>query len=394
MKEIISYILVAAFVFSCLSACKSLPEGSGAIPEANSALDIEELYPRESVVPLLSNLKWHGHIIGNENNPSPLTLLHFSDIHGDKERLNRVMTFYNLYHEYFDDIIHTGDAVLTCYENGMEWWDECGAGIVLNVCGNHDTWTGDKGAGGAKPWNTGYSSKAGFERYIKPYMGTWKIDGYLDNGMCWYKDYQSQRIRMIAVDNYHFNERVILKDGNMSDVYPSDNWPVDKGQQLEWFRAVLDDASAKGLSVICLAHAPYDVDPIPSSFMTLTPSHEKGLQTELIGAVQKFMDQGGEFITWLVGHNHQDWFGVIKGYPRQLLISIDTARDLRQDGTTWSNNTKPDGTKAMDCFNVFNVDPFNKYIILHRFGSEYDKFGRHIGELVYDYRNMQLIWNR
>lgn len=394
MKNYCYVILLAAFLLcGFASSCTS----HSAVAKQNElcdSLDILKLYPAEKVVPLLKNYKWHGHVIGNENSPEPLTLLYFSDVHGDKRRLGRIMKFYNFYEQYFDGIIHTGDAVLARYEEDWSWWEECGASKVMNLCGNHDTWTGDSEASkGAKAWKTGYSAKVGFERYIKPYMEEWGVSGYLDNSMCWYKDYEPQQIRIIAVDNFHFKEQVELADGTFSDTYPYDGWKVDSGEQQNWFESVLSDAREKHLSVICASHVPAIIDPIESSFMSLFPLQATGMQKEFIEAVQNFIDKGGDFITWIQGHNHQDWFGTIKGYPQQLTITIDTARDYREDGTTWSNNTKPDNTIAMDCFNILNVDPYRKCISLHRIGSEYDKYGRHIEGLVYNYKDRQLLWN-
>lgn len=392
-NSVIVLLLSAIWISFFAPACTvrtSYAEQSGCC----DSLDILKLYPSEKIVPLLKNYKWHGHVIGNEDKPEPLTLLYFSDIHGDGKRLGRVMKFYNYYEQYFDGIIHCGDAVLARYEEDWSWWEECGASKVMNLCGNHDTWTGSAEISkGAKPWNTGYSAKTGYERFIKPYLSEWGVTGFLENSMCWYKDYTAQNIRIIALDNFHYKEKVQMADGSFSDVYPSDGWPVDKGEQQQWFESVLNDALEKNIAVICACHIPAMIDPVESSFMTLYARQASGQQAEFAETVQRFINNGGEFITWLQGHNHQDWFGTVKGYPQQISITIDTARDYREDGTTWSNNTKPDNTIAMDCFNILNIDPYQKCLSLHRIGSEYDKYGRHIGGLVYNYRDRQLLWN-
>ena len=393
-KVPITLCLPFLLLTALMSGCRFLA-ANPKMASLSDSLDILRLYPDEKIVPLLKNYKWHGHVRGNENLPEPLTLLYFSDIHGDSCRLKRIMRFYDHYENGFDGILHCGDAVLACSEEDWEWWEECGASKVMNLDGNHDTWTGNATASnGTKPWMTGYSARYGFEKYIKPYLKEWGVTGYLDNSMCWYKDYGPQQIRLIALDNFHFKEKVTLEDGTATNAYPSDGEEVDTGQQREWLDGVLKDALDKKLSVICASHVPAALDPIESTFMALRPVQSTGLQKELIESVQKFIDQGGEFITWLHGHNHQDWFGTVKDYPQQLAITIDTARDLREDGTTWSNNSKPDGTIAMDCFNILNVDPSGGIISMHRIGSEYDKYGRHIGGLVYDYKNRQLMWNQ
>lgn len=381
---LLAVVLSMILVLSCKTSCTS----------ENDPSDILALYPEREIVPLLANYKWHGNVYGNERKPDPFTMLFFSDIHGDQQRLSRVMKFYHEYERYFDAILHAGDSVEACYENDWGWWDESGAAEVLNICGNHDTWTGKPETdSGIKPWTTGYSAKTGFERYIKPYIDIWGLTGYLDNTMCWYKDYDAQNIRIIALDSSHFKEKVLLQNGEKSDTYPTDKEKVDDGEQQKWLESVLKDALENGMSVICTSHIPPEVEPIESTFMELLPDQLSAVIEEYYVAVQEFINKGGEFITWLNGHKHQDWFGTVKGYPDQLLITIDTARDLRKDGTTWSNNTKPDNTVAMDCFNILSIDPCEKFISLQRIGSEYDKYGRHIGGLVYNYRDRKLIWN-
>ncbi len=382
-----------------INAVNILKETVAAIQESIALLrgeiqgiDILSLYPPKNMVPILSNLNWHGHILGNEYTPSPLVLLWFSDLHQDATRLKRIMTFYTKYKEFFDGIIHTGDAVESSWEDGFDFWNECGAQEVLNLCGNHDTWT--NGESGVKAWQgAGYSAKQGFERYIKPYLEMWKVTNNPENTMYWYKDFEDSKIRLIALDNYHNKEKVVLTNGAASDTYPNGDIP-DKGEQFDWLKGVLVDAKTKGYSVICACHNPSnEYDRIECSFMTLDPQTAGGLPSEWIDAVEDFITDGGEFIVWLCGHNHQDWFCHIKDHPKQLLITVDTARGTRDNGKEWSNSTKPDNTVAEDCFNLISFEPYKGYIRIYRIGIDYDRHMRHIGQLVYDYRNQKLIWN-
>ena len=382
-----------------INAVNILKETVAAIQESIALLrgeiqgiDILSLYPPKNMVPILSNLNWHGHILGNEYTPSPLVLLWFSDLHQDATRLKRIMTFYTKYKEFFDGIIHTGDAVDSSWEDGFDFWNECGAQEVLNLCGNHDTWT--NGESGVKAWQgAGYSAKQGFERYIKPYLEMWKVTNNPENTMYWYKDFEDSKIRLIALDNYHNKEKVVLTNGAASDTYPNGDIP-DKGEQLDWLKGALVDAKTEGYSVICACHNPSnEYDRIECSFMTLDPQAAGGLPSEWIEAVEDFITDGGEFIVWLCGHNHQDWFCHIKDHPKQLLITVDTARGRRDNGKEWSNSTKPNNTVAEDCFNLISFEPYKGYIRIYRIGIDYDRHMRHIGQLVYDYRNQELIWN-
>lgn len=337
------------------------------------------------------NLKWNGTSLNTTLPYKPLVLMHFSDLHGDETRLKRIVDFKNQYYKFIDDVIHTGDSVLSCWESGFDLWDNAGAGGILNLNGNHDTWTGNAEESGCKPWTTGYSAKQGFERYIEPYISLENIS-YVINKMYWYKDYSGSKIRIIAIDNYHWKETVTLSDNTQTDTYP-DGTKTDNGEQLIWLNNVLLDAKENGYSVIMLSHAPYQVDGFACSFNTIDEHSGSGLQTEALTAVQNFIEYGGKFISWICGHNHQDWFGTVDNFPNQTLITIDTARDIRSDGAVWSNNRRPDDTDFMDCFNIISVDVNTKHLSIIRFGQEYDRHGRHIGTLVYKYDTKEVIWN-
>lgn len=54
----------------------------------------------------------------------PLCLLHFSDIHGDKKRLQNIIDFKEYYSDYIADIINTGDMVKYYSTDGIIFWDE------------------------------------------------------------------------------------------------------------------------------------------------------------------------------------------------------------------------------------------------------------------------------
>ena len=368
---------------------------------------ILDLHPDKYMIPLLANYKWNGEVTATEFGHEPLVLMHFSDIHGDADRLKRIVEFKEHYSEYIDDAIHTGDAteIYFDYYNGsytlddksFAWWANSGANSILNIMGDHDSMGGSPSlSGGIKGGGSlAYSQKKVCSRFITPFESEWGLTNHPSNATYWYKDYTNCGVRLVALDNIHYRETLQLADGGTTNVYPLDNEPTDNGEQLAWFVETLADAKNQGLSVIVATHSPYKQDPIQCTFMSLDGRYYNSvnLPLELVQAVQSFIDNGGKFVSWITGELHVDVFANVQGYPKQLLISIDTATGVRENGQMWSFNNKPDNTLAMDCFNLVSVDVDKGYIRLHRIGSMYDRQGREIVGLVYDYVNQTLIYN-
>lgn len=346
---------------------------------------ILEQYPPYFMKDILANLKYHGDSYNGDNSLTPLVLAHFSDVHASAPALDRLKTFQDTYGEYIDDVIHTGDAVKTVWENGFTFWDNSNAEGFLNVIGNHDCWTW--GDNYTKAYTRAYSAKQCYERYIAPYVSGWDVT-YTSNKCYYYKDYADSNIRLIVIDNMHWRETVTLSDNTTAYVY-KDGQPTDTGQQKTWLEGVLADALENELSVICATHYPAIRTPINSTFMSLNAYSVGELQTEIIQTIQNFIDGGGEFITWICGHNHEDLFGTIANFPDQLMIAITDS----QIGLTESNVIHLPNTYGETNVNIFSIDPNHKYIRLMRIGSDYDRHGRRIGSIVYDYENMHLIYN-
>ena len=358
---------------------------------------ILNLNPETTVKGVLENLNWDRDAAEQTYDYTPFVLLHFTDIHASSVQLSRIMQFYDHYNEYFDDILHTGDAVLTAFEDDFNFWTTCGAGKVLNICGNHDVWTSRPAESGCAQWTVGYSAKQGYARYIAPFVNDWNVDGYVQDKMYWYKDYIDSNIRLIGIDIYHWREIVHLSNGETSTTYPNqDHDAVDNGEQASWLNNVLTDAKTNGRHVIIASHAPYPHTRVESNFMTLdelTDAGNYGLPASAVQIVQSFIDAGGNFVCWITGHAHQDMTCRLNNFQDQFLICLDTAMGERDDDHTfWSNNKKVPGTKSMDAFNIFSVDVNKKYLRLYRIGLDYDRHGRHIGSLIYDYDNHNLIY--
>jgi len=82
-----------------------------------------------------------------EGKPSPLALLHYSDIHGTDEAAQKILQYIESLNAYTDDVLCTGDSAdyLSNKGNGRDWWvNQSGlAEKSLFVLGNHDGATED-----------------------------------------------------------------------------------------------------------------------------------------------------------------------------------------------------------------------------------------------------------
>ena len=387
--------------------------------------DILSLYPIRSEKPVLANFKYHTVESGTYIKPN-FTLLYFADLHSVSRRLERIMMYYNQYKEYLDDIVSAGDANHT-FANNFSFWKENGAGCVLNAIGNHEVFgvsreyelsEEDKQSNIVKKYTVAYnvptySSKECYDKFIKPYLSETKINS-VENKCYFYKDYESAKIRIIALDVYHWKDVIYCKkeyaDGQ-TESYTSESFPngdtVDKGEQADWFKNILEDSRQKGFNVICMIHASKIDTAIECTFTNLDRpiSSYNGTSNdkEYSDLVEAFMADhddeygAGKFICWLCGHSHSDAIGLSSNYPKQLKIIIDTAGCLCQPNIPQfdftGNFDRIEDTYSDDLFDIFAVDTEHKYISLHRVGCHSDSHGRHIGNLLYDYKNMKLLYN-
>lgn len=336
---------------------------------------ILDFNPREKILPVLKNLKmwyWRASVPPSYNN---LTLLWFSDIHGDSANLKRIAEFYDEYKDHIDGVISTGDNFRDVPTEDFSWWSENGGAPFMTAVGNHD--------GGASP-------KYLYEKMFAPYIDQTGIT-IGENKTYWYKDFplaQSENnpggIRLIAIDQYHWKEA----EGTTYD----DGTVADSGQQEEWLVSTLNDARTNGMAVIIALHAPTNQHTlIPCTFNVIGNmwmGESTGiLSNDMLGDVQNFIDSGGVFISWITGHTHWDWFTKSSAYPDQLILTISTASHL----TNYRNVANVEGTPSQDCFNLFSIDSYTGYLRLYRIGSRHDRNCRHIGSVLYDYVNHTLL---
>lgn len=107
-------------------------------------------------------------------------------------------------------------------------------------------------------------------------------------------------------------------------------------------------------------------------------------------AVKNFIDGGGTFICWLVGHEHSDNLHVLEEHGNQLVITIPTL-------TTRALQLYPNSEDFAYNYNVmtyFAVDNSSKTIKMMRIGADIDMHGiRHQGvSLNYETGELVATW--
>ncbi len=303
-----------------------------------------------------------------------LTLLHFSDIHGDELCLRNIQTVKAALRSSIDDAICTGDFVRNNWSSDFGFWDRASDGSILTCIGNHDV---------ILPEATDYAVQppeaAIFRRYIGPYIGKWGGDVFHEgSNLYYYKDYPAKQFRLIVLNAmYPETEKV--------------------AEQNSWLAAVLADARAKNLAVVIAEHYyPDAAQRIDCTFSSLTrfpagmtdarfQSRIRSCQT----IVQDFMDCGGAFVCYLCGHRHADYIAYTDDYRGQLFIGVAGALCYSNVNLSeyeiGGDARRIPGEKSMDCFNVISFDRSAHYIKLVRFGCDRDLYMRHRGTLVLDY---------
>lgn len=325
-----------------------------------------------------------------EGQPS-LTLLQFSDLHGDAENLARIVEFREALGGFIDDAIHTGDAV-ACYWDDPNPWDLVpGAEKILNTVGNHDCWKGHL-VWSQTTWPYDATQEEAYQLILQgadaqqPFVNSWDVvqPGGVDDpsspyyrACYYYKDYPASGLRLVVLDCMHYDEA-----------------------QDSWYAAVLQDALSQGLQVIGAEHYPPQsgLDKIPGGFTELdydipaTPQPQEGVQMEAMpdacfATTDSFILDGGIFVCWLAGHTHSDMLGYASGHSGQLLIVVDKAGE----GDDYMQEDRTRGTRNQDAFNLVTVNPSRGVLFIDRIGCDRDQYMRSKKLFCYNYLDGRII---
>lgn len=343
-----------------------------------------------------------------------VTLLHYSDIHGDLDRLKRILEFrkrYSTPESIIDDIICTGDMCGSRYANYNEAFDTLpGYNRVLQVIGNHDVYDADgtHGSSGYDSQEYYATEQQKFERYMAN-ASTWGVvqpSGAGENGYypCYYyKDYVANRT-YASDDTYKQKVRLIVLDAMIKTTDTEGDI-----KQKKWFAETLLDAKTNGKHVVVADHFSYRdnntnhfeaggfdcmIDEWGGSIGyfgikmktyaeivdyyinggTYTLEGEGGFSID-------FGNAGGEFVCWLCGHFHWDMVGTTTTYPKQVFIAVGSA-SFR---TPMQHRARVIGEESEDLFNIVSIDTFRRHIRVFRVGAKWDRFLAHSGTMCISY---------
>lgn len=300
----------------------------------------------------------------------PLTLLHFSDIHGDKEALNRIISDAELFKGLIDDMICTGDMTANSGGNIVEWW----VPNVMTCIGNHDsaTYSSDEGY----KW-TAVSMAEREAYYIAPFEENWGIIHEAGRSY-YYKDYPIQGVRLIVLDAMLYNS-----NGNEVEA------------QTKWLDNVLESALDSNLHVIISIHAPHGgAIPVDCSFSKYGQSQmpeysDCNTPQVVIDTVAKKIQEGLRFIGYLVGHTHQDGVWDAEGDRTQLMFCV--ACSAVEQKAQWVN-ADLFHSESEDAYNLVTVDTTNTLIkIIRGGGADIDNYMRTRKAICFNYSTGELI---
>lgn len=309
---------------------------------------------------------------------STLVFLHFSDLHGNESNLVRIVSLYNAYSEYVDDVINTGDNITNTFNDSFAFYGTHGAGGFLNVIGNHD----------AQKGSNSYATEAElYAKFISPFISQWGVTSYTENKCYYYKDYTDRNLRLIVLDAYNVNW-----NGNNA--------------QITWLEGVLADAITNELHVMIAVHSGLcrksdlecNFNSMQARWNWLGSNDNvvtwQGQVDGYLGSVvDTFIQNGGKFICWLSGHTHCDVMGFGARHPNQMTINIGSSGNMELVNRA-SDIERVEGTKTQDCVNMVVIDTFKKQLKLYRIGGDIDRYFRSRKALVYDYENREVIYQR
>lgn len=267
---------------------------------------------------LLDNARWMG--TSDQAAPTPLALLHISDIHGNSSALHRINEKIDPYVNKINAKICTGDLVNNVAGQIDSWWDES----IMTTIGNHDTRIGDD-------W-TALSVADRIAYYISPFEENWGVVRG-EGQSYYYKDFADAKVRLIVIDAMLYIPLPEL-DPDEPDA-ANDLSPAAQAQN-EWLSNTMDEATNLGYHVLIAAHAPCrGATPFACSFTHAGRTepyvgHRNtcALSESVVELVKAKITAGCNFVGYLVGHTHKDDIWQAPDDPRQFFFTITCA--------TWS----------------------------------------------------------
>ena len=318
------------------------------------------------------------------NKEKSLSLLWLSDIYGDSNALKCAVRFRNEFNDFLDDCIHTGDSVSGTISDATPFENVLGANSFLNVIGNHEAWLS------ASDDDYYATEKQTYDKIFKNNIDNWFVtqpSNAAENGKCYYyKDYPDKGYRLIVLDSVHWK---VHNDNVTSNAL-----------QKEWLEQTLTDAISNSLAVIIATHYP-PVTGITFSkgakgFNSLKYSEQESAiisdgwfsAEEMFSCVDKFIDDGGKFISWIIGHVHSDYIGVVTSHTRQTVVVMEGSGIYSPS----DSNIHLANSNSQIAFNVITFDEENNLLKITRVGNNTDIWLQPKNSICYNYNTHKVIY--
>lgn len=315
-----------------------------------------------------------------------LLIAHISDIHNDATTYGRYISFLNDNAGMVNCGVVTGDVVDSYSSinfdemNTVE--ESLAAGIkLIKVVGNHERQTTDTLAQVYAAWNM--STPTG--------------------GLYYYEDFAAQGVRVICLNQFDADGLTASAAGVVGHYTQT---------QIDWLITALQGAITSNYAVVIAYHScnevgfpthnfsgfcqekTYDVSntlvsaPIISDIIdafqrgaSLTKTYTFSDSSPSVSVSATFTSNG-KFVCFLCGHEHIDYVGYSKVYPKQLIcmVQASTINSSTRDEASAHWQSKYDtprvaGTSTADSINVYGVDVKNRLLKIVKIGSTMtDKF--------------------
>ncbi len=341
---------------------------------------ILDLNPKSEWLPKMLSAKKTYYTTTTPDVPKPVVIAHISDIHANWANVSRYLEFCNEYRDFIDLSLNTGDTVSNEFSDGIAGYEDItGVEGIVNLVGNHDTRVKTP-----NDWDAYANTREAYERYYA-HVDNWEVvqpigAGEGDYFPCYsYKDYDSQKLRIIFVDVMGYNVT-----------------------QNTWVAGVLADAKINGYHVLIAAHSAGFMEhgtdtnytKVDCNYSTLygVSAAASGENTynayawHMIETVDDFIADDGVFIGYLVGHSHRDFIAKKGTDGKQWIYAVGAsiAGEVRDYAHTI-------GTREQDEFQIVSIDTYGHNIKLFKVGANVDRFGRHINSICIDYLNKQIV---
>ena len=308
------------------------------------------------------------HIKGNA--ATPLTILHFSDLHKDINAMNRIMEDAESFGDTIDSVICTGDMVLNSYEQIASWWNP----NVMTCIGNHDSasYSSDSGYN----W-TALSMANRDAYYIAPFESNWGIV-HTSGTSYYYKDYAESKVRLIVMDAMLY----------------SDNGQ-EANTQTAWLENLLESAITGDLHVLIAIHAPHGGATVKKcSFSRYnqtawTTQADCNTPQAVIDTVATAISSGLKFIGYLIGHTHQDNIWDAEDDGTQLMYCVTCA--IVSQEAQWKNSDQYRDANN-DAYNIVTIDTTNMLVkIVRGGGADIDDHMRNRKAICFNYSTGEVV---